>query len=164
MCDPFSVTASVLTVISAATQTCETLAKFFRSFRDASKDIEHYLSTLQALQSTLASIAQLEKETSSQHLITKELQGRLAKCGVHLQAIENLVRLFYDKLGTSRADNLWVKMKWSTTLQRQKIEKHMARVESHCMMFSLDLLLLNTWVRSSHRYCPVKFINSYTVQ
>ena len=144
MCDPLSVTASVLAVVTAAAQSCDFLCTFFRSYHDTAEYLKHYISTLEGLKAVLASIAELERATPRQLDFDQGLKGRLEECGLHLQAIEKTVIPSYNSLRRSKADRLWTKMKWSTACQRQKIDKLMTRIESHCKTFVLVLLLLNT--------------------
>ena len=145
MCDPLSVTGSVIEVVTVAVESCDTLCTFFRSFCDTAEYLKHYISTLEALKVVFADIAELDKETSRHHLAFHQgLKSQLEECGLHLQAIEKTVMPSYDRLQMSRGDRLWTKMKWSTAFQRQRIEKFMIRIESHCQTFVLTLLSLNT--------------------
>ena len=144
MCDPLSVAGSVIAVVTVAAQSCDFLCTFFRSYHDTAEYLKHYISTLEALKAVFASIAELEKATPCQLDFDRGLKGRLEECGLHLQAIEKLVTPSSNSLQISKADRLWTKVKWSTALQRQKIDKIMIRIESHCNTFVLTLLLLNT--------------------
>ena len=144
MCDPLSVTASVIAVVTAAGQSCDFLCTFFRSYHDTTEYLKHYISTLEGLKAVFASIAELERAAPRQLDFDQGLKGRLEECRLHLQAIEKTVSPSYNSLRRSKADRLWTKVKWSTACQRQKIDKLMIRVESHCKTFVLTLLLLNT--------------------
>lgn len=144
MCDPLSVTGSVIAVVTVAAQSCDTLCTFFQSYYDTAEYLKHYISTLEALKAVFASIAELDKESSHHLDFDQRLRDRLEECGLHLQAIEKTVMPSYNRLQVSNANRLWTKMKWSTAYQRQKIDKLMNRIESHCKTFVLTLLLLNT--------------------
>lgn len=144
MCDPLSVASSVIAVVTVAAQSCDSLCTFFRSYIDTAEYLKHYISTLEGLKAVFAGIAELDKEFSRHLDFDQGLKGRLEECGVHLQAIEKTVMRSYNRLQSSRADRLWTKVKWSTAYQRQKIDKLMIRIESHCQSFVMTLLLLNT--------------------
>lgn len=144
MCDPLSVTGSVIAVVTVAVESCDTLCTFFRSFCDTAEYLKHYISKLEALKAVFADIAELDKATSGHLTLDQGLKSQLEECGLHLQEIEKTVMPSYKKLQMSKGDRLWTKMKWSTAIQRQKIEKLMIRIESHCQTFVLTLLLLNT--------------------
>lgn len=144
MCDPLSVSASILTVINVAAQSCEILYKAFHLFGGAGEDLNHYLSILESLKGTFAGIAKLEKDAGSPHVIPKSLKDRVEECGLHLRDIESLVRPSYEKFQQSKTDRLWIRIKWSTAYQTQKIERLMTRIESHYKALTLELLLLNT--------------------
>lgn len=144
MCDPLSVTGSVIAVITVAVQSCDSLCTFFRSYEDTAEYLKHYISTLEALKAIFASVTELDEEASHHFAFDQGLRGRLEECGLHLQAIEQTVMLSHNRLQVSKADRLWTKMKWSTASQRQRIDKLMIRIESHCKTFIMSLLLLNT--------------------
>ncbi len=144
MCDPLSVTGSVIAVVTVAAQSCDSLCTFFRSYLDADGYLKHYISTLEGLKAVFASIADLDKDNSRHLAFDQGLKGRLEECRLHLQAIEKTVMPSYNRLHISKVDKLWTKMKWSTAYQRQKIDRYMIRIESHCKTFVLTLLLLNT--------------------
>lgn len=144
MCDPLSVTGSVIAVVTVAAQSCDSLCTFFRSYLDTAEYLKHYISTLEGLKAVFASIAELDRETSRYLDFDQGLKGRLEECGLHLQAIEKTVMRSFNRLQSSKADRVWTKMKWSTAYQRQKLDKLMIRIESHCKTFVLTLLLLNT--------------------
>ena len=144
MCDPLSVTGSVIAIVTVAVESCDSLCTFFRSFCDTAEYLKHYISTLEALKAVFANIAELDKETSRHLTFDQGLKSQLEECGLHLQAIEKTVMPSYKRLQMSKGDRLWTKMKWATAFQRQRIEKLMIRIESHCQTFVLTLLLLNT--------------------
>lgn len=144
MCDPLSVTGSVIAVVTVAAQSCDALCTFFRSCADTAEYLKHYISILEGLKAIFAGIAELDREASHHFTFNRGLLGRLEECGLHVQAIEKIVLPSHNKLQMSKADRLWTKMKWSTTSQRQKIDKLMIRIESHCNTFVMSLLLLNT--------------------
>ena len=143
MCDPLSVTGSIIAVVTVATQSCDSLCTFFPSYSDTAEYLKHYISTLEALKAVFASIAELDQETSRHLAFDQGLKGRLEECGLHLQAIEETVMPSYNRLQMSRADRFWTKMKWSTAYQRQKIDRLMTRIDSHCKTLVLTLLLFN---------------------
>ena len=142
MCDPLSATGSILAVITIAAQSCESLSQLFRSFREAAEDLEHYISTLEALKI-------IKKQAPDRCIATKGFGDRLEECRAHLQTVEHIVRPWYSKLKSSRVEKIWTIMKWSTGFQRQKVERFMAKIESHYRVFTLDLLMVNTYVVSS---------------
>lgn len=144
MLDPLSVAGSVIAVVTVATQSCDSLCTFFRSYGDTAEYLKHYISTLEALKAIFATITELNGEASYHFSFDQGLRGRLEECGLHLQAIEEIVMPSHHKLQMSKVDRVWTKMKWSTASQRQRIDKLMVRIESHCQTFILSLLLLNT--------------------
>lgn len=144
MCDPLSVVASVLTVAGVAAKTCEGLHKALRRFGEAPKDLQHHIAAIQALQSTFAGIAALEKDVPDATLFfTLEFKARLQACMLDLQAMEGLIKSFHSQLGEGRARRMWAKVRWSSVDQQQTLKSHLNRIESYHTTFSLDLLLLN---------------------
>ena len=143
MCDPLSVAASVVAVAGFAVKSCECLYKTLRLFSEAPDDLQHHVTNIQALQSTFAGIVALESDAPNAALITPELKARLQACMLDLQAMERLAKSFHAQLEEGRARRTWAKMRWSSTHQRQTLKRHLSRIESYHMSFSLDLLLLN---------------------
>ena len=143
MCDPLSVAASVLAVAGFTAKSCECLYKALRLFSEAPNDLQHHVTAIQALQSTFAGIAALENDAPDAGLITPELKARLQACMLDLQAMERLARAFHAQLEEGRTRRAWAKMRWSSTHQRHTLERHLSRIESYHISFSLDLLLLN---------------------
>ena len=143
MCDPLSVATSVLAVAGFAVKSCECLYKTLTLFSDAPNDLRHHVSAIHALQSTFTGIVALEKDAPNAALITPEFKARLQACMLDLQAMEKLAKSFHAQLEEGRARRTWAKMRWSSTHQRQTLERHLSRIESYHMSFSLDLLLLN---------------------
>lgn len=144
MFDPLSVTGGVIAVVTVAAQSCDSLCTLFRSYGDTAEYLKHYISMLEAFKAIFATITELDGEASHHFAFDQGLRGRLEECGLHLQAIKEIVMPSHNKLQMSKADRLWTKMKWSTTSQRQRIDKLMIRIESHCKTFIMSLLLLNT--------------------
>lgn len=143
MCDPFSTTASVLTVAGGAAKTCECLYNALRLFSEAPKDIQHHIDAVQALQSIFTDIVALEKDLSIAALITPDFKARLQACMLDLQAVERLAKSFYARLEVGRAHRTWAKMRWSSADQRHALKRYLSRIESYHKTSSLDLLLLN---------------------
>jgi Fungal N-terminal domain of STAND proteins len=143
MCEPLSIAASVLAVAGFAANSCECLYKTLRLLSEAPKDLQHHLTAVQALRSTFAGIAALEKEVPVAELITPEIKARLHACMLDLQAIERLAKSFHAQLEEGRVRRTWAKMRWSSLDQRRTLKSHLSRIESYHMNFSLDLLLIN---------------------
>ena len=143
MCDPLSVAGSVLAVAGFAAKSCECLYKTLRLFSEAPDDLQHHVSAIQALQSTFTGIVALESDAPKAALISPELKARLQACMHDLQAMERLAKSFHEQLEEGRARRIWAKMRWSSTHQRQTLKRHLSRIESYHMSFSLDLLLIN---------------------
>ena len=143
MCDPLSVIASALTVIEVAANSCEYLHKALKRFSDAPKDIQHHITTVQALQSTFASLSALEIDLANDQIVTPDFKARLQACMLDLQALERLVKSFNAQLEEGKVRRTWAKLRWSSVDQRQTLRSHLSRIESYHTTFSLDLLLLN---------------------
>ena len=144
MADPLSATGSAIAVLGLASQSCEVLCSFFRSFHEAADDLKHHLATLQALKSTFARISELEKDPVSHEWIRRPLSPRLQECLLDLKALESFVRPLHDEILRGRVRRAWVQTKWAGAHQKQRMERFMARIESYHTTFSLDLLLINT--------------------
>ena len=143
MCDPLSVTASALAVLTFAAQSCECVCKLLGSFSSAPKDLQHHIASLRALQSTFAGIAELEQSLPDGALITPEFKSRLQHCILDLQAMERLATPLCAQLEEGKARRAWARIRWSSADQRQKMKRHLSRIESYHRTFSLDLLLLS---------------------
>lgn len=142
MCDPLSVTASTLTVVGFAAQSCQLLSNFFYSFYDAPKDLQHHIAALHALRSTFAGIATLEKEIPDTSCFTPDFCVRLRDCILDFQVTERRLKSLCTHLEEGSVRRIWTRVKWSS-IDQTKIKKFLARVESYHATFSLDLLLLN---------------------
>ena len=143
MCDPVSVIASALTVTEVAAKSCEYLHKTLRRFSDAPKDIQHHITTVQALQSTFASLSALEIDLADDLIVTPDFKARLQACMIDLQVLERLAKSFNAQLEEGKVRRTWAKLRWSSVDQRQTLRSHLSRIESYHTTFSLDLLLLN---------------------
>ena len=77
MCDPLSITASVLAVVGFAAKSCDCLCHFLRSISEVLEDVQHHIATLQALQETFAGIAALKKDIGARTLIKSDFKARL---------------------------------------------------------------------------------------
>lgn len=143
MCDPLSVTASVLAVAGFAAKSCECLYTSLRLFSEAPHDLQHHVTALQALHSTFSGIVALENHAPNAALISPELKARLHACMLDLQTMEKLAMAFHAQLEEGRVRRTWAKVRWSSADQRQTLKSHLRRIESYHRSFSLDLLLLN---------------------
>ena len=143
MCDPLSITASVLTVVACAAQSCDGLCRFLRSISEVSEDIQHHIAALQALQSTFAGIAALERDIPIRAFIKPAFKVRLNECMLDLQEMEKLVKSFHIQLEEGRVRRMWTRVRWSSLSHNHKLQKYLSRIESYHTTFSLDLLLLN---------------------
>ena len=143
MCDPLSVAISVLALAGFAVSSCESLHKTLRLFREAPDDLQHHVAAIQALQWTFTGIVALGNDAPNAALVTPELKARLQACMLDLQAMERLAKSFHVQLEEGKVHRTWAKMRWSFTHQRQTLKRHLDRIESYHMSFSLDLLLLN---------------------
>ena len=143
MCDPLSVTASVLAVAGFAVKASECLYRTLRLLSETPDDLHHHITAIQALQSTFAGIVALGNDAQNAAFITTDLKDRLQACILDLQAMERLARSFHAQHGEGKARRTWSKMRGSLTDQRQTLKSHLRRIESYHMRFSLELLLIN---------------------
>ncbi|KAL8827856.1 MAG: hypothetical protein Q9191_002937 [Dirinaria sp. TL-2023a] len=144
MGDPLSIVTGVLAVAGAAATTCEGLYKILRRSLVAPKDLEHHLSAVQALQSTLTAIAALEgNDAPTTTIITPQFKTCMQSCMLDLQAMERLLKSFQIQIDEGRARRTWAKMRWSSVDYQQKLKSYLNRIESYHRTFSLDLLLFN---------------------
>ena len=143
MCDPLSVIASAVAVIEVAAKSCEYLHKTLRRVSDAPKDIQHHITTVQALQSTFTNLSALEIDLENDLIVTPDFKARLQACTLDLQVLERLVKSFNAQLEESKVRRTWAKLRWSSVDQRHTLRSHLSRIESYHTTFSLDLLLLN---------------------
>ena len=144
MGDPLSAVGSVIAICGLALQSCEVSYKFLRSFQEANEDVEHYIVTIEALKSTLTNMFDLEKELASDELVALDFKGRLKGCLVNLKAMEEVIKPSHSGLQRSGAKRTWNQVRWAGTYQKQRIERHMSRIESYHMSFTHDLILINT--------------------
>ena len=144
MCDPLSIIGGVIATVTVAAQSCNRVCTIFRSYHDTTEYLKHHISTLEALKAILAGIAELDREIPHIFALDQGFKARLEECALHLQVIERTVVSSHNRLKVCKADRLWTKLKWSTAYQRQKIDKLMSMIESHCKTFILNLLLLNS--------------------
>lgn len=143
MCDPLSITASVLAVVGFAAQSCGCLCHFLRSISEVSEDVQHHVATLQALQETFAGIAALEKDVPICTLIQPAFKARLEECMIDLQDMERFIKPFHMQLKEGRGRRMWTRFRWFSTSQQHRLQRYFARIEIYHTNFSLDLLLLN---------------------
>ena len=144
MGEPLSAIASVLAVATFAAQSCNCLYKILRSFSEAPKELQHHITALQALHSTLVGIAALENDVPDPALFTQEFKARLQGCMLDLQTMERLASPFHKQLEEGLARRTWAKIRWSSPDHRQRLRTCLSRIESYQTTLSLDFLLLNT--------------------
>lgn len=144
MCDPLSVTSSVLAVVGFAAKSCECLCQTLRRYSEAPEDLQRHLTAVQALKSTFDDIARLNKDAPVGIPLTLEFTDRLRACILDLQAIEELAQSFHAQLKQTKAHRrIWARLRLSLLDQKHILKSHLSRIESYHRTFLLDLLVLN---------------------
>ncbi|KAG8530277.1 uncharacterized protein KY384_004778 [Bacidia gigantensis] len=123
MGEPLSALASVLAIAAFAAHSCECLHKTLRLVSEAPKEIQHHITAVRALQSTLAGIARLDDDVKDPALITEEFKARLQECMLDLRGMERLTSPLHAQLEEGKARRAWAKLslrpvKTSTTKRR----------------------------------------------
>lgn len=143
MSDPLSLPVGALAIATVSLQTCEYLYRFFKTVTEAPQELEHHTSTLRALQATFTGIAKLEQDIPDKDLLSPGFEAHLQECLCDLQAMEQLVRPFHDRMKSGRRRRHWAKVRWASLDQKHELQKLLARTQAHQSTFSLDLLLLS---------------------
>ncbi|KAG8527903.1 uncharacterized protein KY384_006819 [Bacidia gigantensis] len=143
MCDPLSAVGSVLALAGFAGESCDHLCKYFRSYSEASEDIRHHISSLQALQTTFTSIAAIEKDLPKGFIIPPRFGARLQECASDLAATDKFIAFSQTRLQNRKIQRTWAKLRWASPDQKHKLQTMLGRIEAHHRNFSLDLLVLN---------------------
>jgi len=150
MCDPLSVTASVITVAALAVKACESLKHATVRFSQVSKDVNRHMAFIQALQTTLAGIATLNAPQLAS-IVMPNFHDQLHDCLLDLQAMEKIVSSVATRLEDSQRNRTVARIRWTIGDQRRVLDDHLSRIEAYYQSFSLDLLVLNACVNVEFR-------------
>lgn len=143
MCDPLSVTASVIAIAGCAAQVCRCLSQSLSRYSEAPKGIQHYLAAVNALQVLFEGIEKLEKDTTLAALLTLKFSTRLQSCLLDLEMMETLATELQAQLDCQGFKRKWNLARLAFGPKRLVLENHLRRIKTYHRAFSLDLLLLN---------------------
>lgn len=107
MADPFSITASVLTVITTAVQSTKSLHETVKRFKDRNKTLRRLQDELDGLVNILDSLTQV---TNAEVSMLELLQGPIDRCSQVCREFEQSMKVFSEKSKTGFRD--WTKMEF----------------------------------------------------
>lgn len=107
MADPFSITASVLAVITAAVQSTKSLYETVKRFKERNKTLGRLQDELESLNNILESLARV---TTAEASMLALLQGPIDRCSQVCREFEQSMEGFSRKTKTGFRD--WTKMEF----------------------------------------------------
>jgi hypothetical protein len=136
MCDPLSVTFSVLAVVGFAAKSCECVCQTLTRYSAAPEDLQRHLTVVQALKSTFDDIARLNKDAPASVPLPLGFTDRLRVSLLDLQAIEELAQSFHAQLKQTKAHRrIWARLRLSLLDQKHILKGHLSRIESYHQTF-----------------------------
>ena len=149
MSELLSSLASVITVAASATDSIKVLVIFFRRFRNAPEQVHQWLTMLESLRSTLASLQQCGRNLDPRYQFSPHFQQRLLSCVIQLQiCASEIPKIDAELLNASpdgrngweqKARKSWQRAKWAL-VRNHKIKKTMELMSLYHFEFAMELL------------------------
>lgn len=139
--DPFSTTASSVTVAGLLGQSCLFIANFLRDFYQAPDEINHHHTALRALHAGLRQIQALQTEHASTIVLTPEFAVLLTDWSKDFEHVEMKLSRRREKLDKDKCTKTWVRMRWSLSLDPW-LGKFLNRVQIYHSIFSTELMTI----------------------
>ncbi|KAH8883402.1 ankyrin [Thozetella sp. PMI_491] len=113
--DPLSITASALTLLAAASESCKSASKLYRQLSNAPADIREQSVSLEALSHTFGRLLTLLKDLPPPVVPSSTLVERLQEFLADIREAQIVVEEFNSLLGQGRARETLARVKWTAT-------------------------------------------------
>lgn len=139
--DPFSTTASAVTVAGLLGQSCLSIANFFRDFSQAPIEINHHHTAFRALHAGIRQIEALQREHPSTIVLTPEFAALLTDWLKDFDNVEMKLSRKRESLDKDKFTRTRAKIRWSLSLDPW-LEKFLNRVQIYHSIFSTELMTI----------------------
>jgi hypothetical protein len=110
--DPISLTASLLTLIAAAGQSCKVITEFVLDIHDAPKEIHAQLVKLQCLQRSFCQLLGVFRSLPPDFQLGTDLKRELTSFVQDIDNFKEKVKVKGIRLGQGRVQHAWERVKW----------------------------------------------------
>lgn len=136
--EPLSTAASVIAVVGAASKSCKHLLIFFRGQINRASDLRHYMTSLEALHSTLENINSLLIKHNLQTEQTSELFANITKFLVDIHAAEKRLHVVNKTIVRGGLRSARSRLEWSFST-RKWLQEFFEKIVMWHIIFSSEL-------------------------
>lgn len=148
--DPVSFSASVLTLLAAAGQTCSFVHNFIIDISGAPSEIIDQTVKLQCLQRTISQLIQAYGALPSDLQLDPDLIYHLLKFNQEIKQVRTRIQNSSVGLERNRTRHLWERCRW--LLSDRQLYKFYKSLDQWNMIFSQAASTIHLWVAASVCY------------
>jgi hypothetical protein len=143
--DPISATASVLALLTAATDSCKFLSKNIRTIYNAPVDIQAQCDIIEAMLATLTRISVLWKDLPPPIAVSSELSQKLTSFVEEIEDVKISMKQLSKSLTRGSVHGAIVRIKW-TAFGTDRLSRFMKRTIHWNSIFSNEIQAIQMYV------------------